>query len=50
MVSLRRLPLPNPHLSDLTEDFLYHLGLTTQDNLEEMFGDTKVCVWGVAWG
>jgi len=34
--------LPNPHLKDLGRDYLYHIGLTTDDNLEERFGDVKV--------
>ena len=42
MVNQRRLALPNPHLTEVTEDFLYHLGLTTHDNLTDMFKDVKV--------
>ena len=45
MVNQRRLALPNPHLTEVTEDFLYHLGLTTHDNLTDMFKDVKVGVF-----
>ena len=34
--------LPNPHLKTLGRDYLYHIGLTTDDNLVERFGDVKV--------
>ena len=34
--------LPNPHLQTLERDFLYHLGLTTDDNPVDRFGDVKV--------
>ena len=40
--SQRRLALPNPHLMENEEDYLYHLGLTTHDNLPELFRDVKV--------
>ncbi len=37
----------NPHLDELDTDFLYHFGLDTSMNLEEMFGDAKcVCMGG----
>lgn len=37
----------NPHLAELSEDFLYHLGLTSADDLAGLFGDTKfVCMGG----
>lgn len=37
----------NPNLSKLSEDFLYHLGLTSKDDLSKLFGDTKfVCMGG----
>lgn len=37
----------NPHLAELSEDFLYHLGLTSADDLQGLFGDTKfVCMGG----
>lgn len=37
----------NPHLAELNPDFLYHLGLTSEDPLPELFGDTKfVCMGG----
>lgn len=37
----------NPHLVELNPDFLYHLGLTSADNLKGLFGDTKfVCMGG----
>ncbi len=33
----------NPHIKEMTEDVLYHLGLSTKkDDLKEMFGDVKV--------
>ena len=33
----------NPHLKEMPEDVLYHLGLSTKkDDLKEMFGDVKV--------
>jgi uridine phosphorylase len=39
----------NPHLDDLDEDFLYHLGLTSKMDLKAVFGDTKyVCMGGSA--
>lgn len=38
--------MPNPHLMEATEDFLYHLGLTTHDNLPDMFGDIKFVILG----
>lgn len=31
----------NPHLADLDVDFLYHLGLSTADDLGGLFGDVK---------
>jgi uridine phosphorylase len=37
----------NPHLAELNPDFLYHLGLTSADDLKGLFGDTKfVCMGG----
>lgn len=39
----------NSYLNDLNEDFLYHLGLDTTMDLEELFGDVKyVCMGGSA--
>lgn len=39
----------NPHIYELDEDFLYHLGLDTTMDLEGMFGDVKfVCMGGSA--
>ncbi len=39
----------NPHLDDLDVDILYHFGLTTFDELKQMFGDVKfVCTGGSA--
>jgi hypothetical protein len=33
----------NPHMDSLSEDVLYHLGLSTASHdLKEMFGDVKV--------
>ena len=57
MVNNRRLALPNPHLTEVSEDFLYHLGLSTHDNLGQMFGDIKVPInvcyiipgYGIKW-
>lgn len=42
--------MPNPYLSHLDEDHLYHLGIVRQDdNLEKRFGDVKfVCTGGSA--
>lgn len=41
--------LPNPYLEKLDNDVLYHLGLSTEDNLKEMFHDVKfVCTGGSA--
>lgn len=37
---MSHIRLPNPHLEG--EDFLYHFGLSTNDDLEEKFGDVKV--------
>lgn len=44
----RRSSIKNPHIEDMKEDILYHLGLTTSnDDLQIMFGDVKfVCVGG----
>ena len=37
----------NPHLVDLESDFLYHLGLSSSDDLKAMFGDVRfLCVGG----
>ncbi len=37
------IKLQNPHLQEMEEDYLYHLGLGTKThNLPEMFGDVKV--------
>eukprot|EP00118_Oscarella_pearsei_P001859 m.8726 g.8726 ORF g.8726 m.8726 type:complete len:241 (+) comp20799_c0_seq1:70-792(+) len=37
----------NPHLESLPKDHLYHLGLSTDDDLEGLFGDVKfVCLGG----
>ena len=33
----------NPHLQHMTEDTLYHIGLTSgKEDLKKMFGDVKV--------
>lgn len=32
----------NPHLSGMTFDELFHLGLNTKDDLKGTFGDVKV--------
>ncbi|GFR10860.1 uridine phosphorylase 2 [Trichonephila clavata] len=44
----RKSSVKNPHLEEMKEDVLYHLGLTTlNDDLRIMFGDVKfVCVGG----
>ncbi|XP_054721806.1 uridine phosphorylase 2-like isoform X2 [Uloborus diversus] len=44
----RRSSIKNPHIEEMKEDVLYHLGLTTfNDDLQNMFGDVKfVCVGG----
>ncbi|GIY66619.1 uridine phosphorylase 2 [Caerostris darwini] len=44
----RKSSIKNPHLEEMKEDVLYHLGLTTSnDDLQIMFGDVKfVCVGG----
>lgn len=44
------MKLTNQHLSNLTEDHLYHLSLVKRgDNLEKQFGDVKVvCTGGSA--
>lgn len=46
----RKSSLKNPHLEEMKEDVLYHLGLTTlNDDLRIMFGDVKfVCVGGTS--
>lgn len=36
------LKLRNRHLSDVKDDFLYHLGFGLQNDLAGMFGDVKV--------
>lgn len=39
----RRSSVNNPHLDEMKEDVLYHLGLTKlNDDLRIMFGDVKV--------
>ncbi|PRD25312.1 UNVERIFIED_CONTAM: Upp2 [Trichonephila clavipes] len=45
----RKSSVKNPHLEEMKEDVLYHLGLTTlNDDLRIMFGDVKfVCVGGI---
>ena len=41
------LPLSNPHIATMKEDFLYHFGLgTNTHNLPEMFGDVRYVVLG----
>eukprot|EP00929_Paragymnodinium_shiwhaense_P100089 TRINITY_DN6213_c0_g1_i1.p1 TRINITY_DN6213_c0_g1~~TRINITY_DN6213_c0_g1_i1.p1 ORF type:complete len:339 (-),score=99.46 TRINITY_DN6213_c0_g1_i1:218-1234(-) len=42
-------PCLNPELRKLDSDFLYHLGLSTQNDLPAMFGDVRlVCMHGSA--
>ena len=36
------LRLPNQHLNLDEEDFLYHFGISTEEDLAERFGDVKV--------
>ena len=31
----------NPHLKNLDDDFLYHLGYSKSDGLDVLFGDVK---------
>lgn len=39
--------MKNPHLNDLSVDFLYHLGLDSSQDLKGKFGDVKfVCMMG----
>lgn len=35
----------NPHLKNLDDDFLYHLGYSKSDDLQALFGDVKVSLW-----
>mmetsp|Transcript_11473 Transcript_11473/g.17191 ORF Transcript_11473/g.17191 Transcript_11473/m.17191 type:complete len:339 (+) Transcript_11473:50-1066(+) len=44
-----KFALPNPHLSDLGTDYLYHLGLNSSMPLADMFSDVRfVCMGGSA--
>ena len=36
----------NPHLASLPHDVLYHLGISTKDDIKKDYGDVKVC-WSV---
>lgn len=53
--SLRRYPdgsvkLRNPNIELMDQDILYHLALGSgSHDLEEMFGDVKVCVASLAF-
>ena len=39
----RRERYMNPHIKEMREDVLYHIGLSTaSQDLKEMFGDVKV--------
>ena len=41
------LPLSNPHIATMPEDFLYHFGLGTRTHdLAEMFGNVRYVVLG----
>lgn len=41
--------LQNPHLDYLETDYLYHLGLSTKDDLEKLFSDVRfVCMGGTS--
>ncbi|CAK8681804.1 uridine phosphorylase 1-like [Clavelina lepadiformis] len=47
MANSKGFKLSNPHLTG--EDFLYHIGLSTNDNLAQRFGDVKfICMGGKA--
>ena len=40
----KTVQLSNPHLKQMNEDVLYHLGLSSgSHDLRGMFGDVKVC-------
>lgn len=34
--------LKNPHLKEMEKDVLFHLGLSTDEDLKGLFGDVKV--------
>ena len=39
--------LQNPHIRELDVDVLYHFGLTSEQDMQAMFGDVKfVCMGG----
>lgn len=40
----------NPHLKDLDDDFLYHLGYSKSDGLDVLFGDVKFALVGGSGG
>ena len=40
------MPVKNSHLAGMTNDYLYHLGLSTHDNLKALFSDVKFLVVG----
>ena len=43
------VPVENPHLGELDNDYLYHLGLSSHDNVQDIFNDVKfLCVGGSA--
>jgi len=39
-----KILIDNPNLKDLSVDVLYHLGLSTEMDLQAMFGDVKVII------
>ena len=41
-INSTKIALPNPHLRTLKRDYLYHFGLTTNDNFTQRFKDVKV--------
>ena len=38
----KRVKHKNPHLEEMKDDVLYHIGLNTKQELKQMFGDVKV--------
>ena len=41
-MSVSKQYVNNPHLSEMAVDELFHLGLSTNDDLEATFADVKV--------
>ena len=40
----KRVKHKNPHLEEMKDDVLYHIGLNTKQELKQMFGDVKVII------